>query len=357
MKLRYLFLILTVTLLACNTVMAPFMTPVPVMVESSSTPPTPPEAATQAASPLPQAGNSSRAAPFPYGSVAETLNLDFRVLETSRGAEAWERLQAANQFNEAPPAGAEWLLLKVEATNRGNRALEIGLGDFLVTGSLGIAYFGGGAVPPDPSLDFTLEPGETGAGYLVYLIQSDDDNLLLLRHRYAGSEEQMTFLALSPGAAVQVPSVLSGTPSPLGESREVPAPPGAWVSTDDWNLRVETALHGADAWRALQEADAYNTPPPAGYAYHLIRLDVQATHSEERPRLFLQYLLSCLGSSGKEYESAVVTLPHPSVETRFFPGAAFSGWTAFLLPKEEACTLVYRPFTDLNGGPRYLALP
>ncbi len=356
MKSRYIFLPLTIFLLACNTVMAPFMTPVPVMIEPS---PTPLPGAARATPPAyPPVVNSSRAAPLLYGSLAETLNLDFRALETLRGEDAWERLSLANQFNKPAPQGAEWLLVKVEVTNRSNRPLEVGLGDFLVTGSRGIAYFGGGCVPPDPSFDFTLKQGETAAGYIVYLIQADDDNLLLLRNIYAEDEEQVTFLALSPGAAVETSTAPLGTPSPLGKSREQPAPPGAWVSTDDWNLRVETVLRGADAWEALQEAAAWNAPPPEGYAYLLVRLTVQATHADERYRTFMSYPLTCLGSGGEEYESATVSPPYPSVEMRLFPGAMLSGWTVFLLPENETCMLVYRPLFDIYGnGARYLTLP
>jgi|Deesub1362A_J573_1020465.scaffolds.fasta_scaffold01962_15 hypothetical protein len=56
---------------------------------------------------------TSRSNPFPRTGIISTQNWDIKVLEIKRGVEAWDDIKAANMFNEPPPKGWEYLLVKL----------------------------------------------------------------------------------------------------------------------------------------------------------------------------------------------------------------------------------------------------
>ncbi len=348
--LRPLFFLLLLSL-ACNT-----LAPPPTLPPAPTAAGTLPPAGTETREAVRPAGGS-RADPVPYGETASTLDLDFRVREVLLGEAAWQALQEANQFNEPPPRGMQWLLLRLEVVNQSNRSLELTQGDFLVTGLRGIAYFSGAAVTPKPKFRFTLSPGERADGWLDYLAALDDGNLLVFS---SPADAPPVFAALSPGARVtQVAPMVDVPPlSTLGRSPDAPAPPGEAVEGDGWRLWVVDALWGDAAWRAVQQAEPYNDPPLAGYEYLAVYLGIASQREEERYRYFFSNALTCQGPDGV-YEPAAVAPPFPPLnEARLFPQAAFRGWEVFLVPQGKRCTLVYQPFFSLDeNDERYLALP
>jgi len=84
----------------------------------------------------------SWANPFLPGEMHITPNWDLRVLESIRGDEAWQMIQAANSFNDPPEEGEEYILIKVKAisTHEDNEEHNISSWDFNLTGSNLIEY-------------------------------------------------------------------------------------------------------------------------------------------------------------------------------------------------------------------------
>ncbi|GAB4521147.1 MAG: hypothetical protein Fur0018_01330 [Anaerolineales bacterium] len=332
--------------LACNTLLpghgipsAPATLPV---VESSPAAPSSPGA--------------SRAAPVPYGERAVTLDVSFRVLETLEGDEAWARLQQANQYNAPAPEGYTWILVHLEISNDSNREISGRAGNFLVTGNLGLAYFYTGEVPPAPRLPDTLAPGESADGWVPYLVRNRDGHLLIF---YKSEDDPaLTFLALSPGAAVALPDLSGIPPTDLGSRPEAPAPPGTTVTTKDWQFHIDEALHGDAAWQAVQQANAYNDPPADGREYLAVHMTVRALHADETYHALLASKITCLDGD-TAYERARVVPPHPDItQSRLFPGATDDGWLVFDVAQGAACTLHYEALFDYqNIYTRYLALP
>jgi len=359
--LRLLFPVL-LFVMACNTLAAPLRSAppelprVPTAGPSAAAVPsaTPASQDTDAPETARQAGGSRRN-PVPYGETAASLDLDFRVMEVVSGEAAWQMLQAANRFNEAAPRGAQWMLVRIEVLNQSNRTLTLNSGAFLVTGSLGVAYFSSSAVAPSPKFDFVLKPGERADGWLDFLVSQADDNFLVFHNPV---DAPLVFAALSPGARVEGVSASPPPLSGLGRSREMPAPPGEAVAGGGWRIWVQDALRGEAAWRALQQADAYNDPPLPGYEYLAVYLGVAAEHEGEEYRMFFLTTLACQ-TSEYAFEAASAVPPYPSLEqARLFPGAVFRGWTVFLVPEGEPCMLVYDPILSLEDNrERYLALP
>ncbi len=338
--------------LACNTLAPPPTLP-PVPTATGTLPPAETET-TGAARPA----GGSRADPVPYGETASTLDMDFRVLEVLLGEEAWQVLQETNRFNEPAPRGMQWLLFRLEVVNQSNRRLELTQGDFLVTGLRGIAYFSSAAVTPPPDFDFTLEPGERGEGWLGYLVTQDDGDFLVLR---APEDGEPVFAALSPGARVPQVSPIADVPplSALGRSPDAPAPPGEAVEGGDWLVWVVDALRGEAAWRAVQQAEPYNDPPPAEREYLAVYLGLAARHEGEKYRLFFPWSLTCQGQEAVYETVSAIVPPFPPLRSaRLFPQGVLRGWVVFLVPQGERCTLVYRPLFSLDeDNERYLALP
>jgi len=130
--------------------------------------------------PTPQPIGMSRSNPFPRSEVVSAPNWDVQVLEIVRGDEAWQAIQAANQFNEPAPEGMEYLLVKlhVKSTYADSDEHSISGSDFKVTGDRLIEYFTASVVEPDPQLDAQLfTEGET-EGWSSYLIGQGEGNLI-----------------------------------------------------------------------------------------------------------------------------------------------------------------------------------
>jgi len=190
-----------------------------------------------------------------------------------------------------------------------------------------------------------------------YLVQSRDDNLLLF-YNSDDREEPITFLALSPNAAVTGSTPALAPSGDLGTRPDAPAPAGETVSVHGWTLRIDESLRGAAAWQLISQTNRFNTAPAEGREYLAVRLTVQATHTDERYNAFISSTIDCL--DGKTiYEEADIVAPSPRLsEVRLFPGATTSGWMVLDVPEGATCTLRYRALFDFyDEQTRYLAIP
>jgi len=143
-------------------------TPTPVPPTATPIPPTPtpvpPTATPVPPTPTPPPVGMSRSNPAPRTNVVSAPNWDVQALEVVRGDEAWQAIQAANQFNEPPPDGWEYILVKlwVKSTASDSEDHSIGSGDFKITGDRLLRYTSASVVEPDPPLDAKLfAEGET----------------------------------------------------------------------------------------------------------------------------------------------------------------------------------------------------
>lgn len=126
-----------------------------------------------------------RTNPAPIGTT-QTIKIDeftgkytasVTVKEVIRGAEAWEKVKAANMFNKEPEAGMEYVLVKVSATvsdvaDDASVSLTSGSFDFFATdySSYPLTF----VVSPDPAFGGDLYSGGTTEGYVCTQIKTDD---------------------------------------------------------------------------------------------------------------------------------------------------------------------------------------
>ncbi len=133
----------------------------------------------------PGENNYSRTNPAPIGTT-QTVKIDtfsakytaaITVKEVLRGAEAWEKIKAANMFNKEPEDGAEYMLIKVSATVSDvadDASVDLSSYNFDFFATDYSSYEKPFVVAPDPTFGGTLYSGGTAEGYIVAKIKKDD---------------------------------------------------------------------------------------------------------------------------------------------------------------------------------------
>ena len=197
----------------------------------------------------------SRQNPSPAGSVVAATNWEVQVLEAKRGDEAWQMIQAANQFNEPAPEGMEYLLARIKAKNISTQTdeLNISRSDFELTGSSHIEYSAPSIVAPEPVLDAKLFQNGEAEGWVPLIAAKGETNLILIFDEVFSFEEGgLRFVALDEGASVTALAELSRIqPNDLGMERAN----SRAKRSDSGHGRLGTDGRGCCSWRRGLAAD------------------------------------------------------------------------------------------------------
>lgn len=142
--------------------------------------------------------------PAALGQTLVTEDWELEALEVRRGAEAWDMLLAANQFNDPPPDGLEYLLVRVRvrALHPDDEAVYIsGSSYFQARADDGRLFDPPAVVVPEPGLDARLFPGGSYTGWVA--LQGPIDTRLNLEFNpfYALDETDQRFIALRGNSA------------------------------------------------------------------------------------------------------------------------------------------------------------
>jgi hypothetical protein len=173
-----------VTGVGVNTTPRPTHTPCPPC------PTCPPPAA-----PTATARPSNRAAPIAFDQPFEMTTeaggtFVLAVTEAYRGQAAWERIVAANQFNEPPPEGMDYLLVYATVdyvSGPESEALVLDQWSWRVVTHNEI-HRPPSVVEPAPAFDLAFFPGASGGGWMSWLVYEDDRApLLVIGLAYDGS--------------------------------------------------------------------------------------------------------------------------------------------------------------------------
>lgn len=152
---------------------------------------TPTRTPTRRPTATPQVVLGSSTSPYPLGEPAALIKdgliqFDFTILEVIRGNDALQRIQAANRFNDPPPAGFEFALIHVEVSYTGpdEGVLEFDkTGVSIVTNGNVIGYFDTFSYSPcclEPDFDFQLLAGGSANGWFAMPVDIDDPSPMLL---------------------------------------------------------------------------------------------------------------------------------------------------------------------------------
>ena len=201
--------------------------------------PTPRPTPTPTATPQP---GLSRSNPVPVGEVSRVTSqsyynegkaFEISIREITKGQRAAQRLLDVNQFNDAPDAGHEWILVKVRVHYLPNQE---GVADdfdeeIVVFSSDGALYDEESAVEPEPDLaDLALLPGATREGWLAWQVAIGDAHPLMLfgSRNYEGGR---WFSLKTPPEPTPTPTPTprpTATPTPTLPPTPTPTP---WVKS------------------------------------------------------------------------------------------------------------------------------
>ena len=303
----------------------------------------------------------SRSLPSPYAEVASAPGWDIQVVEMVRGADAWQAIKAANQFNEPAPEGMEYLLLRlhITCTYDDSEEHDVSEGDFKITGDRYVRYSSPAIVPPEPELDATMLSGGETEGWGVYLVAQGEGNLILILEEMFSFDASPTFIALEEGASVAVPSELAGIePTDLGVARESPAPFDTMVTTEDWEVTAIDTLRGGDAWIVVLDANQFNDPPAEGMEYILVKIRARYIGTADDYESIDGYFLKSSGEKKVIYDLPSIVDPYPEFDCALYPGGVCEGWVTMQAAVDEAGLMaIFEPRFELGDeNIRFLSL-
>lgn len=290
---------------------------------------------------------SSRSQPYPMDTEIILPQRSIKVLERIQGEAAWEQISQANAFNDPPPEGMQYLMLKilVKNTAEGDTEIKISNADFYLTGSHLQRYSPASAVMPDPNFSEGLFPGGETIGWVSFLIPSDETNLIAIIDPLYNFDAAPQYVALDENASISPASKLSAIqPTDNGMSRSDAANLGDLIVTDDWEIRITKIIRGDNAWQRILEANSYNDPPPDGMAYLLVKIYAHYIGDNEDGASVGLLSFKTTGSRNVIYDTPSVVDPEPAFDALLFPDGEIEGWLALQIGEEENnIILIFNP--------------
>ncbi len=313
----------------------------PIVVENIE--PTATPIPTETPSPI----GSSRRQPFPPNSEINLSQRSVQILESIQGDEALTQILQANPFNDPPPDGMEYLMIKIRVKNitEGDTEIKISNADFKLTGSYLKKYSPVSVVMPDPNFSDGLFPGGETIGWVPFLISPDETNRMIIVDPIYNFDESPQYIALDEGASITSSPKLSAIrPTENGKSRSEAANLGDLIITDDWEIRIEKIIRGESAWQRIFETNQYNEPPSAGMAYLLVKIYAHYIGDNENGASIGLLSIKTTGSQNVIYDAPSVVDPEPAFDAILFPGGEVEGWLALQMGEDESnIILIFNP--------------
>lgn len=313
--------------------------------------------------PTPLPLGRTRAAPLASAADLALSGWEVEILDSIRGDKAWHALQAANQFNDPPGDGWEYVLVRYRIRNTSRNAEKQSL-DFHLTGSAHALYpsYRAGVVEPDPALETYLPGGATSEGWEAYRVRAGESNLMVVLEDNGAYSDPYWFVALEEGAAVFRDAALLDnlTPSLGGTEPSEPLPLTEMATTPDWQVSVQEVVSGNRAWEVVIAANQFNDPPEDGMMYVLARVRLHFIGDNELGLYISGYSSSfiMLDEEGLPHETASVSGLEPELLGELFSGGALEGWLAFQAPQGDLgnTVLLFQPRENTVENLRYLSL-
>lgn len=136
--------------------------------------------------------------PVPVGERIVGETWEIWVLESVRGEEALRRIKEANQFNEDPAPGMEYVLVRVGARNvkPDSGSDNISEFSFKMTGDAGRVYDLPSIVDPEPTIDNDVYAGGEVDGWITLQVTAGEQNLRLVYEPAFSFTAEPRFLAI-----------------------------------------------------------------------------------------------------------------------------------------------------------------
>ncbi len=308
------------------------------------------------------APGDSRAEPASLGEPVTAGPWRMTVLEAITGQDATDRVTGANPLNDPPRDGFTYVLIRVAAENTGDRPLRLDTDDFALVGSSGLVRRFVGALPPDPAVDTTVEPGAAHEGWVVLGAPVDETGLVLLYDSITlpGSWADRAF-ALELGATVPPSTQPFEEPDDAGTDPAVPVGVGGSIVTVDWRVELLEVVQGDPVYdlyngdfrvQALDRSDASDAAP-----WLALRVRITNVRPGVAPAFLPPTAFMLVDGEGRAVPNTLtLTAASPDASGSYAPGASREGWVVFEVPTpyvESGTTIVrFLPYRT-NSDPRY----
>ncbi|MEI8165757.1 MAG: serine/threonine-protein kinase [Chloroflexales bacterium] len=306
----------------------------------------------------------SFADPVRYGDVGDFGPLHLRILEVQRGDAAWRAMYKANRFNDPPPQGYEYYLVKIALD-----AADVMPALYPRLAGEQRVFYPPSGVSPAP-LPEELVAGQQAEVWMSYLVAVDERSFVLhIDATTAAPNLPALYMAVEAGARLPTDSALEQLdPNDLGTSHRAPAPLGKTAMMEDYAVTVLEMQRGPTVLTTLIERYKDVARPRAGYEYAFVRVRVRyiGDGSVVGWASIGPSNIKTVVTSATDPKAA--TIAHPSVyslpddmpklEGNLLPGGQFEGYTVVELPvNEDAVALVFSSGFDPNQlNTRYFAL-
>jgi hypothetical protein len=137
--------------------------------------------------------------PAPFGTAVTTENWQITVTDVILGDEAWDILLQTNQFNEPPPEGIMYVLVKAKARYLGqsDEPAQIFSYHLNLRGESGTLYTPPPLVEPTPWFDFDMYPGAEAEGWIALAVPNDESEFVLrFNPGYGDDDPEIRYLSL-----------------------------------------------------------------------------------------------------------------------------------------------------------------
>lgn len=308
----------------------------------------------------PGAVGSGRSNPLPLGETGETDEWEVQVLEVVRGEEAFHRLVEANQFNDPPLEGYEYVLvnLRVKYVGDSNEAQNVDRTWFRSTGDARVKHARPSVVQPEPELNASLFPDAEASGWVALTARQGEGNLIAIFEPWLSLEEgDEIFLALDEGANVPDLTERIAEENDRGFDRAAPIPLGERAVGDTWELWVIESVRGEEALARVKETNQFNDDPAPGMEYVLVRIGARNVKPDSGSDSITEYSFKLTGDAGRVYDNPSVVNPRPEISYDVYAGGEVDGWVALQAAEgEQNLKVVYEPLFSFTAKPRYFAL-
>ena len=300
-------------------------------------------------------GSSSRTNPAKinetviYDSMREDYNackLEMTMQEVLRGGAALKMAKEANSYNDVPPDGQEYMLVKfsINALESKNDApIEHLQYSFGIVRSDGSVYEQPLAFIIDIGEMTTMYEGSSQEGYISFLVDENDEDLLIVFPQYGQSQVWFSGTPTAGGEfddynPLGDPNKPGSQNNPVGinETANFNGIDLRGYSPYNVDITVTEINRGQRAMDMLTIADKYNDAPPAGKEYIVAKVTVDAIDSKDGGAIDIgRYDFTLFSSAKIEYTDRAYA-SGLEVLSQMYPGASQEGYLVFLVDESDS---------------------
>jgi|GEM_PF-1507670 len=282
-----------------------------------------------------------------------TYDVDITVTEINRGQRAMDMVTMANKYNDAPPAGKEYLIAKVKIdanASRGDSAIDISSYDFSLFSSGGTKY-------TDDVYVYDLEnqrlsqmyPGATQEGYLVFAVDQNDENPYIV----FGSDTPVPVwisAAESNTEALIDPNALGTKNTPVPLDQAFVCDVNNYNGKYKLEMKIEDYIRGTLTKSEQDELGLRLSDMDPGMEVLIIRVQVKALESEGNASIRMRdYDFELISGTGIKYDR-MYAFGNVAELKDMYPGATQEGCVFFAVNQDDENPLIlYGDDGDNNG--------